>query len=46
MTGCREKSGHQGGTVGLLSHGIIDRSSYYEHTAILALIPFLNPHLY
>jgi inosine/xanthosine triphosphatase len=42
----RENSKHQGGTVGKLTQGVIDRTAYYEHTAILALIPFINPQLY
>ncbi len=34
------------GAVGLLTHNIIDRQSYYEHALILALIPFLHTDLY
>ena len=34
------------GAVGILSNNLIDRTEYYEHAAILALIPFLNSQLY
>jgi inosine/xanthosine triphosphatase len=34
------------GTVGLLTHGAINRTDYYVHAGILALIPFKNPELY
>lgn len=34
------------GTVGTLTHGLIDRTDYYTHAAILALISFANPNLY
>jgi inosine/xanthosine triphosphatase len=34
------------GSVGILTKGIIDRTEYYEHAAILALIPFINEELY
>ncbi len=34
------------GTVGILTNGAIDRTEYYKHAAILALIPYQNPHLY
>lgn len=42
----RVKSKHGGGTVGLLSDGLIDRSHYYEHALILAMIPWIRPDLY
>jgi len=34
------------GSVGILTHDIITRSSYYEQSVILALIPFMNAELY
>lgn len=34
------------GAVGLLTHGVIDRTALYEHAIILALAPFRNPALY
>lgn len=34
------------GAVGLLTHDIITRTSFYESAVILALIPFLNPKLF
>eukprot|EP00873_Tetraselmis_striata_P037198 jgi/Tetstr1/457462/TSEL_044045.t1 len=39
----RMKSGQGTGTVGRLTGGLITRQSYYEHTVLLALAPFLNP---
>ena len=36
----------KGGTVGQLTSGIIDRTEYYRHAVVLALIPFLNTRLY
>lgn len=42
----RKKSGHGSGTVGHLTHGIISRRAYYEHTVTMALIPFIWPDLY
>jgi inosine/xanthosine triphosphatase len=34
------------GTVGVLTHGLIDRSAYYEHALILALVPWIRPDVY
>lgn len=42
----RSGSKTQEGAVGLLTHGLIDRASYYEHPLLLALIPFRNPDLF
>jgi len=36
----------KGGTVGQLTSGIIDRTEYYRHAVVLALIPFVNTQLY
>lgn len=41
----RSNSKQQDGSVGLLTGGAIDRTLYYEHAVVLALIPFLNPQL-
>jgi len=41
----RSNSKQEDGSVGLLTGGVIDRTLYYEHAVILALIPFLNPQL-
>jgi inosine/xanthosine triphosphatase len=41
----RSNSKQEDGSVGLLTGGVIDRTLYYEHAVVLALIPFLNPHL-
>jgi hypothetical protein len=30
-------------SVGLLTHGLIDRTVYYEHALVLALAPFMHP---
>ena len=42
----RDNSKQKSGTVGFLTSNIIDRTSYYEHALILALIPFKNKGLY
>ncbi|KNC46062.1 amidinotransferase [Thecamonas trahens ATCC 50062] len=34
------------GAVGLLTHGLIDRTAYYEHALKLALVPLVNPELF
>lgn len=41
----RSNSKQEDGSVGLLTGGVIDRTLYYEHAVILALIPFVNPQL-
>lgn len=41
----RSNSKQEDGSVGLLTGGVIDRTLYYEHAVVLALIPFLNPQL-
>jgi non-canonical (house-cleaning) NTP pyrophosphatase len=38
----RVDSKRESGSVGLLSGGLIDRASYYEHAMILALVPFMD----
>lgn len=42
----RSNSGKKNGATGLLTGDIIDRTEYYVHAMILALIPFKNPNLY
>lgn len=42
----RSNSKQTNGAVGLLTHDLIDRTAYYAHAVVLALIPFLNPTLY
>jgi non-canonical (house-cleaning) NTP pyrophosphatase len=42
----RSKSKHGGGTVGILTDHLIDRSDYYEHALQLALIPWIRPDMY
>jgi non-canonical (house-cleaning) NTP pyrophosphatase len=42
----RVKSKHGSGTVGYLTEGMIDRSAYYEHALILALVPWIRPDMY
>lgn len=34
------------GSVGILTHGLIDRTVYYKEALILAIIPFVNKTLY
>lgn len=42
----KDNSKQENGAVGLLTGNVIDRACLYEHAVILALIPFVNPHLY
>jgi len=42
----RENSKHEGGSVGILTHGIVNRAEYYRQAIILALIPFINSEMY
>ena len=35
-------SKQQGGTVGALTRGLIDRTTYYEHAVVCALAPFMH----
>mmetsp|Transcript_10726 Transcript_10726/g.16029 ORF Transcript_10726/g.16029 Transcript_10726/m.16029 type:complete len:253 (-) Transcript_10726:27-785(-) len=42
----RVNSKHGGGTVGVLTDGMIDRSGYYDHALKLALVPWIRPELY
>lgn len=41
-----QNSKQQGGSVGLLTQGLITREAYYQQAMVLALIPFLNESLY
>lgn len=34
------------GSVGILTNGAIDRTEYYNHAVVLALVPFLNKKLF
>lgn len=42
----RVNSKQKSGTVGILTDGIINRTEYYEHALILALIPWIRPDVY
>lgn len=42
----RTESKKSNGAVGLLTDDLIDRTDYYAHAVILALIPFKKPELY
>ncbi|HRH23462.1 MAG TPA: inosine/xanthosine triphosphatase [Candidatus Magasanikbacteria bacterium] len=42
----RNNSGKKNGATGLLTGDVIDRTEYYIHAMVLALIPFKNPNLY
>lgn len=42
----RKNSGQSNGATGLLTGDVIDRTEYYVHATVLALIPFKNPELY
>lgn len=41
-----QNSKQQMGAVGILTHGVVDRTQYYEQAVVVALIPFKNPELY
>ena len=41
-----QNSKQQGGSVGLLTQGLVTREAYYQQAMILALIPFTNESLY
>lgn len=42
----QENSKQQGGSVGILTKGVVNREEYYRQAIILALIPFLNKPLF
>ncbi len=42
----RENSKEGNGAVGILTHGAVKRVEYYQHALLLALIPFMNKHIY
>ena len=42
----QENSKQQGGSVGILTHGVVDRNEYYRQAIILALIPFVNENFF
>lgn len=42
----QENSKQQGGSVGILTRGVVDRNEYYRQAIILALIPFLQENLF
>jgi inosine/xanthosine triphosphatase len=42
----RTNSKHQNGTIGALTSNVIDRTEYYVHPVVLAIIPFKNEELY
>ena len=35
-------SKQKGGTIGKCTHGLIDRTKYYEHALLCALVPFVH----
>ncbi len=41
----KSNSKQTSGSVGILTKGLLNRTEYYEHAVLLALIPFLNPQL-
>ncbi|MTI32188.1 inosine/xanthosine triphosphatase [Xanthovirga aplysinae] len=42
----QNNSKQKGGAVGILTHGQLGRTEYYEQAVLLALIPFVNSQLY
>lgn len=46
MVFARSNSKQGNGAIGILTNDVIDRTGFYEHAVILALVPFRNPDLY
>ncbi|MFQ5616647.1 MAG: inosine/xanthosine triphosphatase, partial [Anaerolineales bacterium] len=42
----RSNSKQKDGAIGILTDGVIDRTAYYEHAVVLALVPFKKRNLY
>jgi inosine/xanthosine triphosphatase len=42
----RTNSKQKDGAIGILTDGLIDRTAYYEHAVMLALVPFKKSELY
>lgn len=42
----KDNSKQQGGSVGILTKGVVDRAEYYRQAIILALIPFVNADIF
>lgn len=42
----KHNSKQHNGAVGILTNDVVERKDYYQHAAVLALIPFLNRELY
>ena len=42
----RQNSKQTNGAIGILTQDVIDRTSYYEHAVVLALVPFRNRELF
>ncbi|HSF54903.1 MAG TPA: inosine/xanthosine triphosphatase [Algoriphagus sp.] len=42
----QDNSKQRGGSVGILTQGVVERNEYYRQAIILALIPFLNENLF
>lgn len=42
----RSNSKQENGSVGILTHDVITRTSFYEQAVVLALVPFVNVDLY
>ena len=42
----RTDSKKKEGSVGALTRGLIDRTAYYQHGIVMALVPFVNTELH
>jgi inosine/xanthosine triphosphatase len=42
----RQDTKRRGGAIGILTHGLIDRTALYEHAAIMALVPLKQRGLF
>jgi inosine/xanthosine triphosphatase len=42
----RKNSKQQNGSIGIVTHDVLTRTSVYRDGAVMSLVPFVNPHLY
>lgn len=42
----RVRSKQGAGTIGQISNGVLDRTEYYVHATVCALLPYMQPQLY
>ncbi|HQU74442.1 MAG TPA: inosine/xanthosine triphosphatase [Calditrichia bacterium] len=42
----KHNSKQSGGAIGILTHGVLDRTGLYRHAVLLAMVPFINEDLF